>query len=118
MCPFVLGCRAFGRVHESFVLTAFDPLKDLRNAPDRERMRQSGRDHVGPETIEGLLVVVLLKVTRLGEKLILLDVRTERSLETSESMAQAAVRMPPEHVVAQARELDLPKDAWLVAYCA
>jgi NhaP-type Na+/H+ or K+/H+ antiporter len=55
---------------------------------------------------------------RLGEKIILLDVRTERSLETSESMAQGAVRMPPEHVVDQARDLKLPKDAWLVAYCA
>jgi hypothetical protein len=39
-------------------------------------------------------------------------------METSESMAQGAVRMPPEHVVAQARELKLPKEAWLIAYCA
>jgi len=58
------------------------------------------------------------RLRRLGEKVILLDVRTERSLETSESMAQGAVRMPPEHVVDQARELKLPKDAWLIAYCA
>jgi NhaP-type Na+/H+ or K+/H+ antiporter len=60
----------------------------------------------------------LERLRRLNEPLILLDVRTERSLETSESMAQGAVRMPPEHVVAQARELKLPKDAWLIAYCA
>ena len=58
------------------------------------------------------------RLRRLGEKVIVLDVRTERSLETSESMAQGAVRMPPEHVAAQARELQLPKDAWLIAYCA
>jgi sodium/hydrogen antiporter len=45
-------------------------------------------------------------------------VRTERSIETSESMAQGAIRMPPEHVVDQARELGLPKEAWLIAYCA
>ena len=60
----------------------------------------------------------LERLRRLNEPLILLDVRTERSLETSESMAQGAVRMPPEHVAAQARELRLPKDAWLIAYCA
>ena len=53
-----------------------------------------------------------------GEQVVLLDVRTERSMETSESMVQGAVRMPPEHVVEQARELKLPKEAWLVAYCA
>jgi NhaP-type Na+/H+ or K+/H+ antiporter len=60
----------------------------------------------------------LERLQRLGERVILLDVRTERSLETSESMAQGAVRMPPEQVAAQARELRLPKDAWLIAYCA
>lgn len=58
------------------------------------------------------------RLRRLDEKLILLDVRTERSMETSDTIAQGAVRMPPEHVVDQARELSLPKDAWLVAYCA
>jgi hypothetical protein len=49
---------------------------------------------------------------------IILDVRTERSIEGSDTMAQGAVRMPPEHVVDQARERGLPKEAWLIAYCA
>ena len=53
-----------------------------------------------------------------GENVIVLDVRTERSIETSESMARGSIRMPPEHVVEQARELKLPKEAWLIAYCA
>lgn len=53
-----------------------------------------------------------------GEQVILLDVRTERSLGTSDSHAKGSVRMPPENVVLQARELNLPKDAWLIAYCA
>jgi NhaP-type Na+/H+ or K+/H+ antiporter len=60
----------------------------------------------------------LERLRRLNEPLILLDVRTERSLETSESMAQGALRMPPDHVVEQARDLRLPKEAWLIAYCA
>ncbi len=50
--------------------------------------------------------------------MILLDVRTERSRETSEFQAEGSVRMPPENVVIQARKLNLPKDAWLIAYCA
>ncbi len=53
-----------------------------------------------------------------GDPVVVLDVRTERSLETSDLQAQGAVRLPPEHVVAQARELRLPMDAWLIAYCA
>jgi NhaP-type Na+/H+ or K+/H+ antiporter len=60
----------------------------------------------------------LERLQQSGEKVIILDVRTERSLETSESMAQGALRMPPDHVVEQAHELKLPKEAWLIAYCA
>ena len=69
----------------------------------------------GPQTIT---LEQFERLRRLNEKVIVLDVRTERSLETSESMAQGALRMPPEHVAEQARELKLPKDAWLIAYCA
>jgi rhodanese-related sulfurtransferase len=53
-----------------------------------------------------------------GEKVILLDVRTERSRESSESQAKGSVRIVPEGVVAQANKSKLPKDAWLIAYCA
>jgi NhaP-type Na+/H+ or K+/H+ antiporter len=53
-----------------------------------------------------------------GEQVIILDVRTERSRETSDLQAQGSIRMPPENVVQQARKLNLPKDAWLIAYCA
>ncbi|HSD47836.1 MAG TPA: hypothetical protein VLB87_14510, partial [Pyrinomonadaceae bacterium] len=70
---------------------------------------------VGPNTIT---LEDLDRLRNAGQQVILLDVRTERSIETSESMAQGAVRMPPEHVAAQARELKLPKEAWLIAYCA
>ena len=69
----------------------------------------------------GSQIITLDEFKRLRESggpLILLDVRTERSIEGSDEMAQGAVRMPPEHVVEQARELGLPKEAWLIAYCA
>jgi sodium/hydrogen antiporter len=60
----------------------------------------------------------LKRLQESGETVIILDVRTERSIEGSDTMAQGAVRMPPEHVVDQARERGLPKEAWLIAYCA
>jgi len=60
----------------------------------------------------------LERLQRSGEQTILLDVRTERSRDTSDFQAQGSVRMPPDHVVAQANELKLPKEAWLIAYCA
>lgn len=47
----------------------------------------------------------------------LLDVRTERSIEGETEQAKGALRMPPDHVVEQARELGLQKEVWLIAYC-
>lgn len=47
----------------------------------------------------------------------LLDVRTERSIEGETMQAKGALRMPPDHVVERARELGLPKEVWLIAYC-
>jgi NhaP-type Na+/H+ or K+/H+ antiporter len=52
------------------------------------------------------------------EPVTILDVRTDRSIEESETQAMNALRMPPDHVVERARELGLKQDAWLIAYCA
>ena len=60
----------------------------------------------------------LEQLQKSGDPVVLLDVRTERSRDTSDSQAKGSVRMPPENVVIQAKELNLPKEAWLIAYCA
>jgi NhaP-type Na+/H+ or K+/H+ antiporter len=53
-----------------------------------------------------------------GEQAVILDVRRERSLEGSETTAQGAVRLDPEHAVDEAKRLHLPREAWLIAFCA
>ena len=70
---------------------------------------------VGAQTIT---LAELDHLQKTGDEVIMLDVRTDRSRATSDSEAKGSVRMPPENVVRQARELDLPKNAWLIAYCA
>jgi len=60
----------------------------------------------------------LSELQKSGEQVFILDVRTERSIEDSELQARGAIRLPPEHVVIEAQELGLPKNAWLIAYCA
>ncbi|HEX5886400.1 MAG TPA: cation:proton antiporter [Pyrinomonadaceae bacterium] len=76
---------------------------------------------IEPSQPVGTQIVTLEELDRLqksGEEVIVLDVRTERSRDTSDSQAEGSVRIVPENVVAQARELRLPKEAWLIAYCA
>lgn len=49
---------------------------------------------------------------------VILDARTERTYGRGAMQARGAIRFPPDHVAARAAELDLPRDAWLIAYCA
>jgi hypothetical protein len=53
-----------------------------------------------------------------GEPVMILDVRTQRSLEGSDATARGGVRVDPERAAAEAERLNLPKEAWLVAFCA
>ena len=53
-----------------------------------------------------------------GAPVILLDVRTERGYETSLLRATGATRLKPDRAVESAAALALPREAWLVAYCA
>jgi rhodanese-related sulfurtransferase len=52
------------------------------------------------------------------QPVVILDVRSERSLEGSNEQAKGAIRMPPDHVAERAKELNISKDTWVVPYCA
>jgi hypothetical protein len=66
--------------------------------------------------------ITLDEVRRLqaaGERVQLLDVRTERTYSETDTQARGAIRLPPEgNVAVRAAELALPRHDWLVAYCA
>jgi hypothetical protein len=89
-----------------------EPVKELRSLPVIE---SSTPATVGSQSIT---LDELDQLQKAGEPVVLLDVRTERSRDTSDLQAKGSVRISPEHVVAQANQLKLPKEAWLIAYCA
>jgi rhodanese-related sulfurtransferase len=72
-------------------------------------------DEIGKQSVT---LAELQQLTAAGEPVVLLDVRTDRSIELSDKQAKNAVRLRPEFVVATANKLKLPKDSWLIAYCA
>lgn len=53
-----------------------------------------------------------------GEPVQVLDVRSQRSFDDNDRQAEGALRLPPDHAVELAKERGLPRDGWLVAYCA
>jgi sodium/hydrogen antiporter len=92
-----------------------EPSLPVEESPVEEKPVKESSHSVGKQTIT---LDELDQLEKAGEQVILLDVRTDRSRDTSDSHAKGSVRMPPENVVLQAREFNLPKDAWLIAYCA
>jgi sodium/hydrogen antiporter len=87
-----------------------EPVTEPRSLP----VIESG-EAVGTQTVT---LEELKRLQKSGEKVMILDVRTERSRDTSDSQADGSIRIVPENVIAQAQKLRLPKDAWLIAYCA
>lgn len=55
-----------------------------------------------------------------GENVILIDARTERTYDTTDTTIKGAVRLNPNEpmLAQQARDAGLPKDAWLAIFCA
>jgi sodium/hydrogen antiporter len=71
-----------------------------------------------PTDSASLSIDQLRHLWEIGASLVLLDVRTERSYDPSPTQARGAIRMPPDHVAERAGELKIPREAWLVCYCA
>jgi sodium/hydrogen antiporter len=53
-----------------------------------------------------------------GEPVVLLDARKDGAWAESDLKAAGAIRIPPDDAALRAAELALPRNAWLVAYCA
>ena len=58
------------------------------------------------------------ELRRRGEPVILLDVRTVAAFDGDPVLAEGALRMPPDTAVFDVQRRDLPRNDWLVAYCA
>ncbi len=102
-------------------LVQIQPASDVENRGLGEAHNVDDRSSDGlndENSSERITIDEVRRLQQSGEPLVMLDVRTERSLETSELQVKGAVRLPPEHVIQQASELNLQKDAWLTAYCA
>jgi hypothetical protein len=70
------------------------------------------------ELPERISLEEFLDLQRVGEQVVLLDVRTPRTFEADPVVATGAVRMPPDEVIRLAKAQNIPWKATLVAYCA
>jgi NhaP-type Na+/H+ or K+/H+ antiporter len=71
-----------------------------------------------PAAPQRIGITELRKLQSGSDPVVILDVRKERTFEASDSTAAGAVRIDPEQAAKEAERLKLPKEAWLVAFCA
>jgi NhaP-type Na+/H+ or K+/H+ antiporter len=67
----------------------------------------------------GLITIAEMRaIQQSGAPSLVLDVRAEHSLASSDLRAQGALRVPPDRPVDRLKELDVPRQTWLFAFCA
>jgi NhaP-type Na+/H+ or K+/H+ antiporter len=72
------------------------------------------------ENKQGELITIaeMREIQQSGAPSLVLDVRAERSLASSDLRAQGALRISPDRAVERLTELDVPRQTWLFAFCA
>jgi NhaP-type Na+/H+ or K+/H+ antiporter len=70
------------------------------------------------ESAVRISVSELRQLQQSGAPILILDVRRDRNFETSEFQAQGALRISPDQVVQRIAELQIPRQTWLIAFCA
>jgi NhaP-type Na+/H+ or K+/H+ antiporter/rhodanese-related sulfurtransferase len=84
--------------------------------------QEEAEDNSGPVDIRNKREFITLdefkELLQKGEPVVILDVRTERTFEIDQKQAKEAVRINPAFAVKQATEKNLPRNAWIIAYCA
>ncbi len=67
---------------------------------------------------ERITVAEMQRRKEAGDLVVVLDVRSERTFNDSDLLAADAVRIDPNRAVEDVKKRDIPKDAWIVAFCA
>jgi NhaP-type Na+/H+ or K+/H+ antiporter len=82
---------------------------DSEPAEGDEEQEEIGRERITIEQMQ--------RLQESGAQVILLDARKTRSFNNSDETAAGAIRLDPDQAVRNARERNLPFDAWLIPFC-
>jgi sodium/hydrogen antiporter len=96
--------------------TSAPPSATAMSAPEPNAL--DGDEVSTPVDTQRMSIAQLRHLWEIGAPVVILDVRTDRTYDPSPTQARGAIRLSPDHVSERASELNLPRDAWLMAYCA
>lgn len=117
------GQRSRGSAADSQVVTGAAPIAIDGHLPTGAALpmlvahnRTAGHPLVADR--ERITIPEMRHLQELHDSVVIVDARTDRTRNRSELQARGAFRMPPDHVRERAVELQIPRDAWVVVYCA
>ena len=67
---------------------------------------------------DGISVEELRALQAAGAPLLIVDVRAETSFNSSPFQAQGALRIPADQIVRRIAELNVPRQTWIITFCA
>lgn len=94
-----------------------DTIIDVEQPQEYEGSHLPEQDRISTEQLR--------KLDQEGQRIVVVDARTERTYDNSELKARGAVRIvpgvggtAPGSIIDQAMQLRIPRDAWVVVFCA
>lgn len=91
------------------------PVPPVRSLPVIESAGPAAPEEPLSEQID---IPGMLRLQAAGEPVVVVDARSLRSYEASDATARGSTRLDPERSIQEAERLRLPRDAWLIVFCA
>jgi sodium/hydrogen antiporter len=85
-------------------------IAQASNGPAREISDDSDNDRISMEKFRAL--------QSSGAPTLIVDVRADTSFNASPSQAQGAIRIPVDQIVRRITELNVPRQTWIILFCA
>ena len=96
---------------EDAIIVDSEPSQDIQTS-------SKPLEKANPEESFRISISELRELQQSGAPILIFDVRSDRNFETSQFQAQGALRISPDQAVQRAAELQIPRQTWLIAFCA
>lgn len=99
--------------------SASEPAEEAsRSAPSVPELERQAQESFAESAEETLLTIAQLRLLQeAGVPMQVLDVRSARTFNESDEIAEGALRVDPERPVQEVRRMGIPQDTWLPCYC-
>ena len=96
---------------ENALIVDSEPARDIQTS-------SKALERANPEESLRISISELRELQQSGAPILILDVRSDRNFESSEFQAQGALRFSPDQAVQRIADLQIPRQTWLIAFCA